>query len=49
MRLICLVADSYSDRLGILPKIAERTTTGVDARRDSPFFLSASATTRPLN
>ena len=34
---------------GVLPNIADRTTTGVDARSDSPFFRLESATTRPLN
>ena len=29
--------------------MAERTTTGVEAKSDSPFFFSESATTRPLN
>ena len=39
---------SYSSIVGVLPRIAERTTTGVDASSDSPFFRSESATTRPL-
>jgi hypothetical protein len=37
----------YSSILGILPMIAERTTTGVEANRDSPFLRSESSTTLP--
>src|SRR5690606_41597880 len=33
--------------VGILPKIADKTTTGVDANKDSPFLRSESSTTRP--
>jgi len=28
----------YSAMLGVRPRMVERTTTGVDASRDSPFF-----------
>ena len=49
VKLIPLIASVYSFKLGVLPKIADNTTTGVDARRDSPFFLFESATTLPLN
>ena len=31
------------------PKIAESTTTGVEANKDSPFLPSRSSTTRPWN
>ena len=44
---IPLTASRYSSIVGVLPNIEANTTTGVDARRDSPFFLSESATTRP--
>lgn len=37
----------YSSMLGVRPRMAERTTTGVEARRDSPFLRSESSTTRP--
>ena len=37
--LIPLVAFLYSSILGTLPKIVDSTTTGVEERRDSPFFL----------
>src|SRR5690606_4855702 len=44
-----LTADLYSSMVGVLPKMAERTTTGVDANNDSPFLRSESLTTRPWN
>ena len=47
VRLTPSTAFSYSSKDGILPRIAERTTTGVEANNDSPFFRSESATTRP--
>ncbi len=37
----------YSSILGIRPKIADNTTTGVEANRDSPFLRSESSTTLP--
>ena len=47
--LIPFVAFLYSSIVGILPKIVDNTTTGVEDRRDSPFFSSESSTTLPLN
>src|SRR5690606_597907 len=49
VKLIPSTADLYSSMLGILPKIADNTTTGVEANKDSPFLLSLSSTTRPWN
>ena len=33
-----LTAILYSSSVGILPSMADRTTTGVDASNDSPFY-----------
>ena len=49
MRSISSTADLYSSKVGVLPKIADRTTTGVEASKDSPFLFSESSTTLPLN
>src|SRR5688500_12565722 len=49
VKLILSTANLYSSILGIRSKIAERTTTGVDANNDSPFLPSLSSTTRPWN
>jgi len=38
----------YSSSDGVLPSIADKTTTGVEASKDSPFFSLESSTTRPL-
>ena len=35
--------------MGTLPKTVDRTTTGVEDNRDSPFFSLESSTTLPLN
>ena len=47
--LISLIATLYSSILGVLPRIADKTTTGVELSKDSPFFHSESYTTLPLN
>ena len=47
VRSIPSTAVLYSSIVGVLPNIAERTTTGVDARSDSPFFSDESSTTLP--
>ena len=38
VKLIPSTAVLYSSILGIRPKIADNTTTGVEANRDSPFY-----------
>mgnify|MGYP001002728044 CR=1 FL=1 len=48
VKLIPITAFVYSSIVGVLPRIAASTTTGVEANNDSPFFRSESATTRPL-
>ena len=47
--LIPLTAALYSSIVGVLPNTVERTTTGVDASKDSPFFSPESFTTLPWN
>ena len=49
VRFIVFTADLYSAIVGVLPRIADRTTTGVDASNDSPFLSWESSTTRPWN
>ncbi len=49
VRSIPSTAILYSSIVGVIPNIAERTTTGVDANNDYPFFSSVSSTTLPLN
>ena len=49
VRSIPSTAVLYSSIVGVLPNIAERTTTGADARSDSPFFSDGSYTTLPCN
>ena len=44
-----LTAILYSSSVGILPSMADRTTTGVEASNDYPFLRSESFTTLPLN
>jgi hypothetical protein len=39
----------YSSRVGVRPKMLDKTTTGVEASNDSPFFSSVSSTTRTWN
>ena len=39
VRLMPSTAASYSSMVGIRPRTAERTTTGVEASSDSPFFV----------
>ena len=47
---IPLIADLYSSKFGILPRIEDSTTTGVELSNDSPFFpYLESLTTLPLN
>ena len=38
----------YSSIVGVRPSIADKTTIGVEANKDSPFFSDESSTTRPL-
>jgi hypothetical protein len=38
VKLIPFTAVLYSSIVGVLPKMVERTTTGVDESNDSPFF-----------
>ena len=47
VRLMPFTALLYSSIVGVLPSIADNTTTGVDASKDSPFLRSESATTLP--
>ena len=47
VKLIPSTASIYSSIFGILPRTAERTTTGVEESKDSPFFLFESSTTLP--
>jgi hypothetical protein len=39
----------YSSSVGVRPRMADSTTTGVEASSDSPFLSSESSTTRPWN
>ena len=47
VKLIPSTASIYSSIFGVLPRTAERTTTGVEESKDSPFFLLESSTTLP--
>ena len=38
VKTIPSTAASYSSIVGVLPKIVDKTTTGVDDNKDSPFF-----------
>src|SRR5690606_41572726 len=49
VKLIPSTACLYSSIVGIRPKIADNTTTGVEANKDSPFLSALSSTTRPWN
>ena len=48
VRFIPSTAVLYSSIVGVLPRIADSTTTGVEASKDSPFFSGVSSTTLPL-
>ena len=47
VRSIPSTASLYSSMVGVRPRMADSTTTGVEASNDSPFFSSESSTTRP--
>ena len=47
VRSMPATAALYSSIVGVRPRTEERTTTGVEERRDSPFLRSESSTTRP--
>ena len=46
-QLMPSTAATYSSMVGVRPRMVDNTTTGVEASKDSPFFSSLSATTRP--
>ena len=48
VRFIPSTAVVYSSSDGVLPSIADKTTTGVEASNDSPYFSLESSTTLPL-
>ena len=39
VKLIPFIAFLYSSIEGVLPRTEERTTTGVEANKDSPFYF----------